>query len=39
MRPGEFTPVSGVDHHDFEAVRNIPCGGNVGKNGCGCKEE
>ena len=39
MRPGKFASVSCVDHHDFEAVRNILCGGNVGKNDCGCEEE
>ena len=34
VRAGEFSPVPGVDDHDFDAVRNIPRRRNVHKNSC-----
>ena len=39
VRAGEFTPVPGVDDHDFDTVRNIPRKRNVRKNSCGREGE
>ena len=39
VRAGEFSPVPGVDDHDFDAVRNIPRRRNVHKNSCGREGE